>query len=537
MHPLLRYFILTFCVVLTVSCASTNNFKLPKSEKDVKEQTIISKSIHINKERGLNFIGTENLFFVREQRNNQSSRKIAIHYFRFPAKEKTNLAPLFYLPGGPGGYFSEDHFYQQKKGPSAKAWTTEISIYNQKRDVIILNQRGNSNAPGDSFSNFRYRTFIGSPEQPMDLTALADRQYKSILQSVEDLRSEGIDLSGYDIINIVDDIEEIRSFYNYKKIALVGSSFGSQWALGYIQRYPENVDRALLSAIEPLDHSLDDPKFVWNMFKRLSEYAESDKHIKPYLPEVGLIEAIKVILTRLENQPVSISLTLPGDIEQSEIILGADDFRASLEFPFAVNQRASFESWPKYITELYRGDYNVLALWALQKRKGQITQLLIAPLMDNSLGISEERSLELEFREEIKWTGDFNYLDKLLRTAALTQDVGDSFRKPVRHNIPVLMLHGELDRNTPLENAYYQLQYLSKGYLAIIKSGSHSAKRELTFQHPELAKKIFEFMNVDFETQSFSDYTNTLPDEVELRSLNFIKITGDSLFEMITKEK
>ena len=53
------------------------------------------------------------------------------------------------------------------------------------------------------------------------------------------------------------------------------------------------------------------------------------------------------------------------------------------------------------------------------------------------------------------------------------------------------MIHGELDRNTPIQNAHDLLQYLENGYLAEVKGGTHGAKRELIYQHPQLANRLF----------------------------------------------
>ena len=66
---------------------------------------------------------------------------------------------------------------------------------------------------------------------PFDFSVMAQREKDAILESLKELKADNIDPSGYDIHNIIDDIEDIRQFLNYEKVALVGTSFGSQWAL------------------------------------------------------------------------------------------------------------------------------------------------------------------------------------------------------------------------------------------------------------------------------------------------------------------
>ena len=81
-----------------------------------------------------------------------------------------------------------------------------------------------------------------------------------------------MDLAGYDIINMVEDIDDIRKAFGHDKIALRGTSFGSQWSLAYMKQHPEHVERALLAGVEPLDHG--------------------------YLPSVGLLGAVKETVER-----------------------------------------------------------------------------------------------------------------------------------------------------------------------------------------------------------------------------------------------
>ena len=496
------------------------------------EHDIISNPISIDRE-GLDFHGTENLILVPENRNNPHCRKIAVHFFRFPAKEQTDLAPVFYLPGGPGVFINEKRFYQYYGGDRAKAFTFLLQKLNQKRDVIVLNQRGNPNAPGFSISNFKYRVELRTKETPFDLKAVAQCERTSIQEAIEKFEQEGVDIKGYDILNMVEDIEAVRNAFKMKNIAFVGTSFGSQWALAYIQKYPQLVDRAFLSGIEPLDHGYDDPDGIWQVLETLELYALTDEHLASSLPKFSLLDQVKTIIERLEKEPQIVHISIPQEGIDEQVTIGADDFRVNLLPSFVGNKQKQFEAWPKYISEIYNGDYRLLAFSVLESLIGSDTEQLMPALVDNSLGISKEREILLNSRASKRWLGDINLIDKTIRDVIPTTVVNDDFRAHVKHSIPILMIQGNLDLSTPFANAQFLMDYLENGHLVKVAGGSHAVLMELALNHPEKLSLLLEFMDVDFEKSSFSEIKKRIQKEYKLSPLSFLPASGKSLFEQV----
>ncbi|MEO1449724.1 MAG: alpha/beta fold hydrolase [Bacteroidota bacterium] len=494
----------------------------------------LSQPVHINEE-GHDFRGTENLLMVPENRNDPNSRLIALHFFHFPAKEKSTLAPVAFLGAGPGEPYAVKHFYESYQGPRAKAWTWELNFVNQKRDLLLINQRGNPESPGLPIPEFAYRWQNGSLDEPLSIEGRNERRKEAFAKQLAAFAEQGVDARGYDILHFVDDIDAIRTYFGYEKMAFFGNSFGSQWGLAYIRRYPEHVDRAVFSGVEPLDHGYDDPQGVWQVLEQIDAYARKDSTLAADLPEVSLTEAYKTIIQRLEAEPVKVHIVVEDEACDHILPLGPDDLRKAYMNPFAWGRVEAIESWPKYITELYDGDYRTLALRS-RGRDSRSGGLIMASLVDNSLGISAKREAKLNQREAQKWLGDINLRFKATRSVSPAAEVSDDFRRMPELDIPILLIHGDMDRSTPYTNALELMESFPNGHLITVERGTHTAKRALILGDSTLAAQVYEFMNVDFEQSTMEDFRTQLPDRFALPTFNFWPIKGETLFDKYMAE-
>lgn len=499
-----------------------------------KNFTVLSNPLYLG--YNLHMKGSENLIMVPENRSNPQSRTIGVHFIKLNAQQRTNLPPVFYLRGGPGEATSPKEFYTfYTRSKHSKALAFEVATLNQKRDVILISQRGASRAGGLPMFHFKYQYYVGSKTQAFDPQKSGQRQAKALKDTLCYYQKIGVDPAGYDIINLIDDIEDVRKYYGYSKLALVGNSFGSQTALAYLKHYPKRVDRALLSAVEPLSHGYDDPDEVWKVLQRVAAYAQADPAIKNHLPAIGLLGALKTIVKRLEKKPLQVTFELPRKGKQT-VTIGVHDFHQNIFYAFAKGRRKRLETWPKYINELYNGDYRTLAYAALRGRVGHETENIMSIQIDNSLGISPQREKLLNTRKSVRWLGEINAASKSTRGATTSAVVSDDFRTPQVTQVPMVLIHGELDKNTPLSNATFLMKYLKNGHLITTQRGVHSNKWDLFLANKDVGTKILRFMEMDFTKTSFQEFKKTLPDTYAFAPLKFSKITGDTLFDKLFKD-
>ncbi len=522
--PGFKFLIIVVCLLSEI---------IPANGQNTAGQAAVGKTLIQSLDFHGRLKGEQGFIIVPENRNDSSSRMITVHYFRFPAREPMGLPPVFILPGGPGQAILSTDI---QKGLRQKRYNkfAEIEAYNRKRDVVIVNQRGNSLVPGIQHLPSTWSVKPGDWSKPRSFTKSSRRLaigFKAYLKKYEPLK---IDMRGYDILHLVDDVDAIRRAYGYKKIAMRGGSFGSQWALAYLKRYPNHVDRMILSGTEPLDYGYDSAEGIWNVFSKIEEEARTSK--KVVLPEVGLLGAVKSIITRLEKQPAQVRGYHPRKGYPANVVIGADDFRYYLTRPILNSRphsREMLELWPKFVLEIYQENYQYLASKIIDDRPEDTHYSLLLTLVDHSLGITGIRQKKLETEPAYRWLGDPNWFYNATRDVNPTTVVSDEFRQFVVSQIPVLLIHGTLDLATPYENAEEMLQFFPEGHLITVKGGTHFATYHAASVEPRFLEYLSTFMNSsDPETA-----VKKIPHEILLPELQLKPNKGQSLFDELSQKK
>jgi len=135
--------------------------------------------------------------------------------------------PLFVLAGGPGQSATES-FGGDALGVLYPAYAS--------RDLIVFDQRGTGRS-----GLLRCRRLERSNLLRAGPAAAACA------------RSLGARRAFYTSRDSADDIEAIRAQIGAERIAVFGTSYGTKVALGYAQRYPDRVDRLVLDSVVEID--------------------------------------------------------------------------------------------------------------------------------------------------------------------------------------------------------------------------------------------------------------------------------------------
>ncbi|PCI53366.1 MAG: hypothetical protein COB36_13085 [Alphaproteobacteria bacterium] len=482
----------------------------------------------ITDERGRTVTVERGILKVPENRQNADSRLIDIYFTKFPALllSQNERAPVFLLAGGPGwGLNLSDPLVFD-----------EIERLRKTREVVYVSQRGYRNVTGFDerfLVNFE-PVPVGSRLSAKDTAQLESRALQEAYKSWMD---RGVDVSGYDIVNMTDDLNDIRRALGAEQIVLRGCSFGSQWSFAYMKRWPTHVDRAFLSGVEPIDYGYDSPKWRWASMARIADAANLNVDIAGRLPEGGLMEALKTVIERLENNPPVLTVYHPGLGKAVDVPIGADDLREVLHRPRIFRQpteQKNLAIWPKFILEMYEGDYRFLAAQIGQRRTGGGGQYLIESLVDHSLGISATRDVKLTFESEGRWLGDINLEEHMMVGVTPTGVIDDALRSNVDIQVPVLLLNGDLDWSTPIENAQIADAALPNSHFVTVQGGTHcteTKRGELGDSRQVTMDNLYAFVDADFDKMSPLSYFQTLPKNIELDPIEFDSSTDLSLYD------
>ena len=403
-------------------------------------------------------------FLVPEDRNDPSSRRIELGFVRFRSTSQNPGPPIVYLAGGPGG-----SGVGTAHGPRQPIFLA----LRQVADVIAFDQRGTG------FSNHIPECTAEAPLDPavtLSEANLTAYHLAALNHCLERWRTAGVAVNGYTTEQSADDLEDLRRALGVRKIDLWGISYGTHLAFAAMRRHPESIRRAALASVEGMNQTVKLPAHVDAALSRIDTAIGG-----------GLSETMRRVHSKFDTEPQTFSGTSRSGVPFR--------FRAD---SFVLRRFAGFlPKNPDGIPQLV-GGYSALDSNQFESLAPLIHQFFYAQpqaigmpdLMDIASGITDER-LELVRRQAA--TGlvgtSTNFPMPQLRGAVPGLDLGDDFRREIRSNHPVLLIHGDLDVRTPLEEQAEATRGLSNAHRVTVRNGGH----DLFEAHPEVPALLIDF--------------------------------------------
>nr|WP_315483566.1 alpha/beta hydrolase [uncultured Undibacterium sp.] len=431
---------------------------------------------------------------VPENRSNPASRKISIHYVRFPATGNQSGSPIIYLSGGPGG-----------SGIStAKAPNGRFPLFMALRefgDVIALDQRGTGLAkdtPECLSSQATSMTQAQTEEEVTALHRLAAKECTAFWQKA------GIDILGYTTVESAHDLNALRLHLKAKKITLWGISYGSHLAFAALKQYPNQIDKVVIASAEGLNQTVKLPAQSDAYFDRLQQAINTQASAAALYPDIKAL--IKRVHAQLEAKPLPLKLT-QKDGSELDFLFQKQHLQALTSGMVADPQTVVVLL--KLYSNLDAGSVDILN--AVLKRgyfhDNRIRFEAMPFAMDIASGITDERLKQVKAQAKTSLLGlELNFPMPQLNKQVPNLDLGDVFRANPQSAVPTLLLSGTLDGRTFPEEQYEATSGLTNLKTVTVKNAGHN----LFMSSPEVTKVIKEFLAG--KPLSHSTITVELPD-------------------------
>ena len=398
------------------------------------------------------YCGTLKVF---ENRDTRQGRTIDLKIIVLPALVTTPQPdPLFFLAGGPG----------QGAAEMARPLKELFRRVQSDRDIVLVDQRGTGKShPLECKSDENSLAAINEPPE----TGLA--RLRRCAESLD------ADLRLYTTTIAMDDLNDVREYLGYDRINLYGGSYGTRAALVYLRQHELTVRSVILDGVAPPDMRL--PLFfardAQRALDRLLADCEADEACRTKYP--NLASRLRTLVAALDATPVKTRLTHPRTGIAEDLSVNGE-FVVNVLFG-ALYSPLTSSLLPELIARAERHDFQSLLALALAN-EGAGRNMSIGMQMSVVCAEDYPRITKEQIEQEAKQTVFGTHL--LASRMKICEfwpkgDVAPSYYEPVKSNVPVLVLSGDLDPVTPPGWGESVLPHLPNSKHIVVPATGHGA--------------------------------------------------------------
>jgi pimeloyl-ACP methyl ester carboxylesterase len=397
-------------------------------------------------------------FEVFENRATRKGRKISLNILVLPATgPQREPDPFFYFAGGPGSGATED-------APGIVRAFTKIR---EHRDLVFVDQRGTGQ------SSQLECVFYDPNDQQSYLG------YFFPLEQVRKCRSDletKAELTLYTTTIAMDDIDEVRAALGYDKINLFGGSYGTRAAMVYLRQHPKQVRTVMLQGVSPTNMYLpgDYPQQTERALQGVLAECAADEACNKAFPNIKT-EA-RAVLDRLIKGPVDVEWQTPNAATPIKVSLSRNVVAEAVRYLLYNPGGAS--RVPLFLHQAAEGDFVPLAQAALNFRKNLVgtgsNGMYLTVTCAEDIPWVKRGEGESERFAQNTFLGDYRLKEQREACALWPRAKVDSdYFKPVRSDVPVLILTGEWDPVTPPANGDFVARTMPNSLRIVVPHGAH----------------------------------------------------------------
>ena len=387
---------------------------------------------------------------VDETRGGPGARRVAIPVTIIKASApKAGLPPVVYLHGGPGGGVVEN----VARSLRSAAGRELIAI---DQDWIYFDQRGGG---------------VASPILDCggvalnDAGPLNDAAAQQLIACAQRLKDSGVDLSRYNAVEVVKDIQDLRKTLGLKQIDLFGVSYGTRIALAVVKHDPTGVRAVVLDSpwTPEAKWAEGGPEMVSDAVKEIFKRCAADAACNAKYPHPGA--DLDGVAAKLLAAPV-----VQNGQSYTADLLGCFLMDAAYSGPDA-------RALPATVAKFAAGDLSPLD--DTRAGAGYREAQFFTHLCKEELPFESEAATRQGAQRDVVSRLTEKSFGRLFQVCK-AYDVGapDPVEaQPVSSPIPTLFLAAEIDPGCPPAVAKAAVGRFPKGQLSIIPNTTHGVSR------------------------------------------------------------
>ena len=435
-------------------------------ENSGKEKHLLADPVPLKNETNREW--KEGWLSVKENRLKKKSNyiKLPFVFSKVADSLKSIKRPILIMSGGPGN------------GSLHMANGFTRSPMGSRGDVLVMDQRGTLFAKPYLNCPEIDSARIHGLESGLYGEKLSDLLYLEVKRCYDRWTDMGVDLNGYNTLESVQDIEDLRSLLDIEQLILYGMSYSCKLMTAYAMTYPHRVEALILDSPLPHESNYDEEAFeaMDNVFQAILDYYSANENL--YSQWTSYIERIQdsVFTIIIDNMPLRYTST--EVIEAAINVLGDHE---------------SLKKLPIIVEQLIQGDHvsvgNVMESYLSSGRQ--------AKGMRYSTWISEELPDEeqeeiIKKSEAIPWLKHYPVNDVSFKTARnwMVRPIYETREWPgLPYEGPVMILSGAFDPWTPVAYGKKMKEKFPQAKLEIYNEKTH-----LPGFTPQGARDIYEFL-------------------------------------------
>lgn len=272
----------------------------------------------------------------------------------------------------------------------------------------------------------------------------------------------------------MDDLDEVRAALGYERVNLYGASYATMSAMAYLQQYPRRVRAVAIagSVTAATKMPLQFAQGSQRSLERLLDDCAADAACNGAFPK--LKEEFAAVLARFEKGPVSFTAVNPKTNQTETVSVVRGTFVERIRRMLYRLEPSS--RIPLLIHQIYQGDYAALAAGVVVGPQDPATTAAMGMFLTATCSEGAGAITEEDILRETRGAFVGDYFIRRHRAACkewVRGEVPKNFYEPIKSDVPVLMISGELDGATPPEYAAALLKHLPNGRHLLVPNEAH----------------------------------------------------------------